>query len=47
MMESHLAKEYRQLRGMIIEVLTIMAHAVGYEQFKQFEALTITMMVNL
>jgi len=31
MMESHLAKEYRQLRGMIIEVLTIMSHAVGYE----------------
>jgi len=30
-MEKHLAKEYRQLRGMIIEVLTIMAHACGYE----------------
>lgn len=28
MMLSHQQKEYRQLRGMIIEVLTIMAHAV-------------------
>jgi len=36
MMESHTQKEYRQIRGMIIEVLTIMAHAVGFETFRPF-----------
>jgi len=33
MMETHQDKLYKQLRGMIIEVLTIMAHAVEYENF--------------
>ena len=31
MMETHLAKEYRELRGMIIETLTTMSYSVGYE----------------
>lgn len=47
MMETHNAKEYRQLRGMIIEVLTIMAHAVEYDTFKNYANMTINMMINL
>jgi hypothetical protein len=41
MMDTHDKKEYRQLRGMILEVLTIMAHAVEYENFKPFAETTI------
>lgn len=34
MLESHQGKEYRQLRGQLIECLTLIAHAVGWEVFK-------------
>jgi len=47
MMKSHVQKEYRQLRGMIIEVLTIMAHAVGLEAFRPHAEQTIQMMIEL
>lgn len=46
-METHTQKEYRQIRGQLIEVLTIMAHAVEYENFKPFADATINMMINL
>lgn len=32
---------------MIIEVLTIMAHAVGFESFRPFSEQTIQMMIEL
>jgi hypothetical protein len=32
---------------MIIEVLTIMAHAVTHDHFKKYAEMTITMMINL
>jgi len=31
MFETHQTKEYRTLRGLIIECLTMMGNAVGYE----------------
>lgn len=47
MMQTHSKKEYRQLRGMIIEVMTIMANAVTYEHFQPYAQPTIEMMIKL
>jgi hypothetical protein len=34
MFNTHQGNEYRQLRGQLIECLTLIAHAVGWEDFK-------------
>lgn len=44
-MKQHTTKEYKQLRGQIIECLTLMAHAVGYANFKQYMPTLIDMML--
>lgn len=41
------AKEYKQLRGQLIECLTLMAHAVGKEKFAPFSQDLIRVMISI
>lgn len=47
MLTTHQSKEYRQLRGQLIECLTLIAHAVGWETFKPVSEKLINFMVTI
>lgn len=47
LLKKHTTKEYRQLKGQIIECLTLMAHAVGKEMFAPYAPTLIEIMVNI
>ena len=47
MLSTHHGKEYRQLRGQLIECLTLIAHAIGYEKFKTYAPSLIETMIQI
>jgi len=47
MIDSHIGAEYRQIRGMIIECLTLMAHAVGKTAFAPYASGVIELMIKI
>ena len=46
-MQTHPSKEYKQLRGQLIEAITLAAHSVGYELFAPFQDSLIQIMLQI